>query len=160
MSSTWVDQYFVKFKERCKGAIHQSYRKKLSYGTPWGVPPPLPWCTVHIPFNPTYQSWSNCPGQYITWSIWTLCFPVSNSPWIWFLNLILGNLILLPINVTFLQCFIVFYKLQLNLLSLSYHLRQSLCWHNQPQCPSKTMLFLPSVSLILPQTLLSGHPLE
>jgi hypothetical protein len=44
MSSTWVNQYFVKFKERCQGGIHQSYRKKLSYGTPWGVPPPLPWC--------------------------------------------------------------------------------------------------------------------
>jgi predicted NAD-dependent protein-ADP-ribosyltransferase YbiA (DUF1768 family) len=44
MSSTWVNQYFVKFKERCRGGIHQSYREKLSYGTPWGVPPPLPWC--------------------------------------------------------------------------------------------------------------------
>jgi hypothetical protein len=32
MSSTWVNQYFVKFKERCRGGIHQSYRKKLSYG--------------------------------------------------------------------------------------------------------------------------------
>jgi hypothetical protein len=43
MSSTWVNQYFVKFKERCRGGVHQSYRKKLSYGTPWGVPPPLSW---------------------------------------------------------------------------------------------------------------------
>jgi hypothetical protein len=38
MSSTWVNQYFVKFKERCRGGVHQIYRKKLSYGTPWGVP--------------------------------------------------------------------------------------------------------------------------
>jgi hypothetical protein len=48
MSSTWVNQYIVKFKERCRGGIHQSYRKKLSYGTPWGVPPPLPQCKITI----------------------------------------------------------------------------------------------------------------
>jgi hypothetical protein len=24
MSSTWLNQYFVKFKERCRGGIHQS----------------------------------------------------------------------------------------------------------------------------------------
>jgi hypothetical protein len=48
MSSTWVNQYFVKFKGRCRGGVHQSYRKKLSYGTPWGVPPPLPWCIMSI----------------------------------------------------------------------------------------------------------------
>jgi hypothetical protein len=56
MSSKWINQYFVKFKEICTRGIHQSYRKKLSYGTPWGVPPPLPWCPLsaflHFPRSP------------------------------------------------------------------------------------------------------------
>jgi hypothetical protein len=55
MSSTWVNQYFVKFKERCRGGIHQSYRKKLSYGTPWEVPPPLPWW-YHLTYTLRYQT--------------------------------------------------------------------------------------------------------
>jgi hypothetical protein len=34
MSSTWVNKFFVKFKERCRGGIRQSYKKvKLSLGS-------------------------------------------------------------------------------------------------------------------------------
>ena len=44
MSSGWLWKQFFNFQGRYRGGIDQSYRKKLSYGTPLGVPPPLPWC--------------------------------------------------------------------------------------------------------------------